>query len=127
MPTTPTRERMVQVHLDVKLLGVTVESLPGELAHAIAEALKDNVPTEIDRHVSLWYTPEEYEELHALGIKAAAARRARRLAERERGVTLHAEDFECRITRQGFVECDVVRDDDGRIVSRKAARKGRRS
>lgn len=119
MATTVQVEKHNQRFYDVTLeLGV-------ESSTNVGAALAANYePTVVTRRVTLLLTPEESQASDPVRHgKIEAAKRAKRLAERDAGMRLGIIDWEATFKRESLVEVLVERDDDtGRIVNREIVR-----
>lgn len=121
-----TTEKFVQVTYDVILWDVKPD-----VRTVVGEALAANFTPaeEVTRRVTLWFPADEYPTVSTQDASEQAAKRARRLAERDAnlpGLRLRERDWNVERVRERLLDVEVERDDAGKIVNRRPARGARR-
>lgn len=119
MAPTITTENRVQRFYDVELIGVQVDARTN-VAKALAE--KVALPDTVKRQITLMYDMDEAAKTDREHAEDEALKRLHRLIQRETGLRITEDEWNCDFVRERLVTVDVHRDGD-RIVKVERSRR----
>lgn len=117
--STITTEDRVQRFYEVELIGVRIEART-EMAKALAENVA--LPETVKRQITLMYDMDEAAKTDREHVEDEALKRLHRLIQRETGLKITEDDWNCNFVRERLVTVDVHREGD-RIIKVERSRR----